>query len=407
MNEKRPILSVCIATFNHAGYLYLTLKSLVEQDIFKNSDDIEIVISDDKSTDFTQEIVRIFSQQFPNKIFYHKNEERLGKSNVKKVLSYARGEVLKLHNDNLIFESGALESMVSGIIANREEKPLIFFSNGQDFYGEDFLCKNLNQFVEHVSYLSLYQSAFSIWREDLYLLDSVGEFCDLDFILTSVLLESSKNRRKVFIFNKYLFEEIFVLQKEIFDTANFYGVKYLELLKKYVEQGFLDGKIYQSEKKYLLREKIIPTKFLYCIENKKWREDKKAFWNVLFKIYALDLYFYKYALKAVKLAIKSTFKYLVKNSNPMIYQEIWRERNPHNSTLISKNSDITRMFAGKNCTGKIDAKFTTNTNELLILGDDVIIDENVKFIFGTKELIIIPDGFTIKSNSIITRSPQE
>lgn len=407
MSKRRPFLSVCIPTFNHAGYLYLTLKSLVEQDIFKNSEDIEIVISDDKSTDFTQEIVRIFSEQFPNKIFYYKNEERLGKNNVKKVLSYARGEVLKFHNDNLIFANDSLAKIVSEINANKEERPILFFANGKAFYGENFLCKNLNQFVEHASYLSLYQSAFSIWREDVENFLNAYEDCDLDFVLTNQLFKSVMNRRKVFIYNGHLFEEIFVLQKEIFDTAQFYGVIYLELLKKYVSKGFLDSKIYQSEKKYLLREKIIPTKFLYCTENKKWREDKKAFWTVLFKNYALDLYFYKYALKALKLAIKSTFKLFVQKFKPKLYQEIWRERNPHNSTLISKTSDITRIFAGKNCVGKIDAKFTTNTNELLILGDDVIIDENVKFIFGTKELIIIPDGFTIKSNSIITRSPQE
>ncbi|MCX8512062.1 MAG: glycosyltransferase, partial [Chthoniobacteraceae bacterium] len=44
-------LSICIPTFNRSQYLRLTLESITNQELFQNSDEIEIVISDNCSSD--------------------------------------------------------------------------------------------------------------------------------------------------------------------------------------------------------------------------------------------------------------------------------------------------------------------------------------------------------------------
>lgn len=72
-NEKKPLLSICIPTYNRAKTLDKTLLTLTGQDFFNVSDDVEIVISDNCSTDDTGEIckntqnffrVRFLSQKF-------------------------------------------------------------------------------------------------------------------------------------------------------------------------------------------------------------------------------------------------------------------------------------------------------------------------------------------------------
>ena len=51
------LLSICIPTYNREKYLQDTLESIVSQDIFKNTNDVDIVISDNASTDGTRELV--------------------------------------------------------------------------------------------------------------------------------------------------------------------------------------------------------------------------------------------------------------------------------------------------------------------------------------------------------------
>ena len=51
------LLSICIPTYNRETYLAKTLDSIVNQNIFLSSDDINIVISDNCSTDGTEALV--------------------------------------------------------------------------------------------------------------------------------------------------------------------------------------------------------------------------------------------------------------------------------------------------------------------------------------------------------------
>lgn len=49
MEEKKPLLSICIPTYNRAEYLEKSLESIIRQSEF-HSDDVDVVISDNCST---------------------------------------------------------------------------------------------------------------------------------------------------------------------------------------------------------------------------------------------------------------------------------------------------------------------------------------------------------------------
>ena len=61
------LLSICIPTYNRAEYLKKTLESIVWQRDFL-SKDVEVVISDNCSTDDTASVVAKFVEKYPNKI---------------------------------------------------------------------------------------------------------------------------------------------------------------------------------------------------------------------------------------------------------------------------------------------------------------------------------------------------
>lgn len=398
----RPVLSICIPTYNKSGYLYFTLKSIVEQDTFKNTNNVEIIISDDASTDFTKEISMIFVNQFPEKIIYSQNDERLYEKNLEKALSLGNGEVLKLHNDNFTFIDDSLEKIVKQIDQQRVEKFLIFFANGHSLLQRKSICNNLTDLIKATSYLTTNLSGFSIWREDL---DEFIEYSQEVFpqlIQTNVLFKLSSKGRKVLIFNEPVFEIQEESKTKLQCEPELLGSNYLSLLKPYIESKHLDKNIYNKEKHDLLMHYMIPIKFSnYCVENIS--DAKENFRETLKKDYWYNVYFYTSLIDIIKLQFKAKLELIKRKFNKNAYQIHWRERNKQNETTISKGVDMSKIFVGKGSKGHIDVKFSASPNNLLIIENNVTISEGVKFAFGIKELIIVKDCTIIKKGSVVTR----
>ena len=76
---KKPILSVCIPTYNRAEYLKLTIESIISQKEFLD-EDVELVICDNASDDNTDEVVLQYSKKYRN-IIYVKNEKNINNDN--------------------------------------------------------------------------------------------------------------------------------------------------------------------------------------------------------------------------------------------------------------------------------------------------------------------------------------
>ena len=122
-------LTIAIPTFNRSGFLEKSLESLTSQEIFFNSHSVEIIVSDNCSTDDTEYVCKKYLQKYPGKFFYHKNLLNIGDKNFHKSLSHGSGEFLKLSNDTLCYEKNSLEHMVELVKDTLEKKPVLFFLN--------------------------------------------------------------------------------------------------------------------------------------------------------------------------------------------------------------------------------------------------------------------------------------
>lgn len=402
--SNRPILSICIPTYNRCGYLYFVLKSIVEQNIFQTTNGVEIIVSDNFSSDLTEKITKIFSDKFPDKIKYHKNETNIGDLNFEKILTLAGGEVLKLHNDNFSFENGALDTVINKIKELRDEKPTIFFANGNSPLKKNTMCNNLTEFVAAASYLTTWIAAFSIWKDDFDKFKDFTQNVDTNLMQTDVLFRLSASGEKIFVFNELVFDGEGVLKKGGYNIAKIFGQNYLSLLKPYVESGKLDKQVYEKEKKVLLLNHIIPMRFTSSIREKGWKFPSDGYGKYLLKNYWHNLYFYTSIVKIVRLLIDAEVNLCSRKLNKNSYQKYWRKRNRHNETTISENTDATRVFVGKNVKGNIDVDFSANPNDTLILENNVTIGERVKFKFDAEELIIIKDGTKIADNAVVSNN---
>ena len=86
------LLSICIPTKNRAAVLQKSLQSIVAQDLFKERDDIEIVVCDNASDDNTEAVTQEFVDHFKGKIRYHRNSVDIADANFEKALRHGQGD---------------------------------------------------------------------------------------------------------------------------------------------------------------------------------------------------------------------------------------------------------------------------------------------------------------------------
>lgn len=108
--EKKPKVSVCIASYNHARFIGETLDSILAQ----TYRDFEIVVVDDGSTDNSLEILNSYAEKYPQiRVFTHSNHENKGISvTANATIKKSRGEYISFIGSDDIWYPHFLEKQV-------------------------------------------------------------------------------------------------------------------------------------------------------------------------------------------------------------------------------------------------------------------------------------------------------
>lgn len=124
-----PLLSICIPTYNRAQFLDVSLRELISQ-ASEISDSIEIVISDNASTDSTKQVVEDAQKKYPA-IVYSCNSENLGYDrNLDAAIRKSSGEFCWFLSDDEILLSGWLSVLIDLLITHPDIAYLCFDVRG-------------------------------------------------------------------------------------------------------------------------------------------------------------------------------------------------------------------------------------------------------------------------------------
>jgi abequosyltransferase len=308
---SNKLLSICIPTYNRPNYLNETIKSIISQKIFIETNDIEIIISDNSSDDETENVLNNYLLQYPNKIFYYKNDENIGDKNFEKVLSLATGLYLKLNNDTLYHTNETLEYIVHIIKKNINNKPVLFFSNSNiDSKCEYIETSNLEKFINIVSYQITWIGSFGIWREDFKNISNFNRYSKLQLLQVDVILRNLKLKNKAIIYNKKLFTTLNIDKKGGYDLITVFLDNFLFILNEYKINGDISEKSILKLKKKIVNIFIFRwvflnytnTKYNFQIENlyvrikNHCKEIKFTYYIFIFKLKML-LFFNKIYFK--------------------------------------------------------------------------------------------------------------
>lgn len=118
-------ISVCIPQYNRIAYLLRSLKQIEEQ----HYENIEVVVSDDGSTDNTAEAIRDLQKHYKYPLVFHENEKNLGYDrNYRKCIELASGDYcIVIGNDDTLYQPDGIDFLVDFIKKN--DYPELGFSN--------------------------------------------------------------------------------------------------------------------------------------------------------------------------------------------------------------------------------------------------------------------------------------
>jgi glycosyltransferase involved in cell wall biosynthesis len=192
------LVSFCIPTYNRAEVLEICIQSIVNQKSF--TDSVEIVISDNASTDSTKKIVEKYKLKYPNNIIYHRNEVNIGmEENFISALDLGNGKLLRLINDYSIIADNYLDKLTNYILQNKEEESVLFFMNEtKEQESIKFFC--LDDFLKKVTFWTTWIGTFSIWQSDYQEIDNKKKYLGLLFFHNMLLFDVFRSKRKVTIY---------------------------------------------------------------------------------------------------------------------------------------------------------------------------------------------------------------
>lgn len=312
MDNENILLSICIPTYNRETILEKTLYNLVNNPDY-NDYEIEIVISDNCSTDNTQNICLNYSSKYRN-IKYKKLDENIGANlNMSTVLSMGTGKYLKLINDYVSFKEGMLKKIINTIKSSDEISDIYFYGNiGFLNNNKTVEVNSVDEFVLNVSYWVTWITNFGVWRKDFEKIENKDRFAYLYFPhmdWTFNLVGKSKS-------NTIIFDDFYQCETDLgrrggFNYFEVYITNYFAIYSEYLNSKQISQDIFLIEKKRYYLKFLISNIINYIIFNNH-KFDSKGGFKILIYNYYYHNYFYFGLIKLILLIIRNIF-YKIRN----------------------------------------------------------------------------------------------
>lgn len=298
MEKKEILVSLCIPSFNRDYMLKYLLNHYVGCSEF--DDTIEIVISDNASTDSTQQMVSDFIKQYPSKnIRYYRNEKNIGAKNFMESIRHAKGKYAKMCNDYLYIANDGLRQVKEYVRKTKEDTGLFFYDHLRDPNDGFITLNSVDAFVHLVNNKITWVSNFGCWTKDIPALEAytqsnykVDEYI-IQISFWALYLVDQYNETHVvdFRYNQCLpVPNSKRLMKYNFFTPHV--VYYYDMINDYAKEGKVSEETIHFDKKRLLSDFVGMKIVEYLILKKDCPFDLTGSWSLIYKYFGKIPYFY-------------------------------------------------------------------------------------------------------------------
>lgn len=278
------VLSICIPTYNRSEQLKESLTKLFSDPDFDN-EIIEVIVSDNCSTDMTKEVVLNFPQ-----IKYYRNSQNESFKNLTTVLSCATGKYIKLFNDTFSFKPNALKFMLNKIKAHEfENENLMFYPISTINKFKIVKINSLPSFFYECSFHTTWTGTIGFWKVDFDKIENKNKYAALHFPQLEWMYSVIGNNKETIIYFEDLFDVAETNNKGGYNIFKTFITDYLTIVKEQKLSLFY----YEVEKYRLCRYFIFQWLVILFINNSHYYtfETKGAF-RIILKKYWYEPYVY-------------------------------------------------------------------------------------------------------------------
>ena len=306
---SKPLVSLCIPTNGVIEWVFPVLDSIFDQ---KCDDSLfEVVVTDNGKNEEFKKNIKTYTLKHPNIVY----AETSALPFLNEIESYKRasGELIKFVNHRTLLVEGTLQKIINFTKNNKEEKPIIYFSNGviETLKNNVTEYDNFNDFVKNLSYWSSWSTGMTIWKTDFEKLPKDVESFNELFPHTTVLF-NQRNRKKYVIDNTVIFDEMPQGKKAKgnYDLFGAFGIEYPGIICDLLRDGSISNNTYRFVTQNNL-EFIVQLYIAYCIRKEYCSYDLTG----LQRMY--DVFYSKkdFKLKIIKYSIKQFWRKIKKILN--------------------------------------------------------------------------------------------
>lgn len=178
-----PLISICIITYNQEKYIEKAIESVIAQ---QYDGPLEIILSDDHSTDGTAEICRHYQERFPDIIHFIQTPVNRGVvSNWMEATTHAKGEYIALlEGDDFWIDSEKLQKQHQ-ILDHFSDVGFVF----TDFY---YLLEDQNTHIQGMPHYHLPDNLFeeTLFNQQILSSSILFRRSLLDHYIINLLLEN-------------------------------------------------------------------------------------------------------------------------------------------------------------------------------------------------------------------------
>ena len=245
-----PLLSYAFITYNRSQYLRKSLRSALQQ--VGNDPLVEVLVSDNASTDETRTLVEEQQKRFKN-LRYHCNETNVGAAgNLHKAIQRSRGEYVIVAGDDDYLLDGALRVVLDNI--RKYRGAALFHLRRENVPRHVHEDKGIVPYIAYVGYHMTWIGGV-VFRRELYPLIKKPQKYDYTSMPQVYLqLEAlRKNPKFVILYGMFLTEGTGEHMPSGFNFAEIFIGRYLDILMARPE---IPAYLLSDEKKRLMDELI-------------------------------------------------------------------------------------------------------------------------------------------------------
>ena len=304
MENKQPLLSLCIPIYNRLEYLKRMLERFLEDKILFE-ETIDLLISDNCSTDDLESCVNEFKSK-GLKITYNRNQKNLGPDgNFLYCFNHAKGKYCWLLGSDDIPVKGFLNSLVT--VLQGKEYGLVHLNHHSDGLSQLFEYSDNQKMVENIAHWITFMSSNIINTKNIAFINS-NQYMDTYLIQVPYYLYSCLNSPVNAIYKYSCFEkDDDSANNGSYNLFQVFVQNLFDVYERFYLQKMLSRKVIENIKRNEYEHFLFPFIKDLLVLKKKSNFDKKHAWHILFRCYGLKWYFYSYPIMYVVKKVRIDF----------------------------------------------------------------------------------------------------